>query len=161
MNKEIEQKTGIPLTGSDAEKCEFATQLLFRFDMTCCKLLEKGVEYLPFDVSLDGFTETFDESPQLQAEVKGCFREWIQDPENKWVAECSGPGIRLAMAHFYAIAQCLKKRGKPKKEFPADLSLNGKVALAQAGFKSVISPYPRINKGQSPKPPTVPSVLRV
>ena len=97
MNKEVEKKTGIPLTGTDEQKCEFATELLFRFDMTCCRLLERGVEFLPFDVSLDGFAQTFDDSPQLQAEVKGCFREWIHDPENQWSRL---PNLKLLRAYF-------------------------------------------------------------
>ena len=93
MDKVIEKKTGVPLTGTEEQKRLWCCDLLFRFDMTCCKLLERGVEFLPVNVSIDGFTRTFEESPQLQREVKDCFEEWIMSADQSWISEISGRSV--------------------------------------------------------------------
>jgi hypothetical protein len=142
MNKELEEKTGIPISGSAEQKKEWAVDLLYRFDVTACKLLEKGCEFLPVPVSIDGFANTFTESPQLESEVKSCFREWIEQDDAEWLRELSTPGTRLLMCHFYALASCLKRRpDKNVKDFPDDLPPGAKSALFEAKIRQAAFPY--------------------
>lgn len=140
MDKHVNDKLGIP--DDQVGRDKYCVDMLVRFDITLCKALERGVEFLDFGYSLDGFASQFEKSPALQAELRGCFDEWLSDPTNSWVRDFAGPGTRLAMVHFYSALNCLRKRQKPKKEFPRDLSPPMKKALVEAAFRKNLMPYP-------------------
>jgi len=139
MDKHVNEKLGIPEDKVGRDK--YCVDMLVRFDITLCKALEKGLGFLDFGYSLDGFANQFEKSPGLQAEMRGCFEEWLQDESNTWVKDFAGPGTRLAMIHFYSMLNTVHKTNQPKKRFPEDLSPSMKGALVEASFRKNLMPY--------------------
>ena len=69
MDSHVNEKLGIPKDQAGRDK--YCIDMLVRFDITLCKALERGVEFMNFGYSLNGFASEFEKSPALQTEMRG------------------------------------------------------------------------------------------
>ena len=100
------------------EREKFCVSLLYRFDLTCCKLLEHGVDYTRdyHGMTVEGFANSIDENEVLQEEIKSAWSDILANEENRWVLEYCGPGSRLAMCHLYSLANCARMAPTKKQK---------------------------------------------
>ena len=135
-------------------RVDYCVNLLYNFDLCICKALEKSLTWfdgIPFE--LDGLAETIDSDPRIQTEIKGSFRDWIQESEQmqSWCEQCASPSTRLLLCHLYPIMSCLKKKGKTQ-QIPTNL----KIAAAGGKLRSILDP-PQVVQMPGLPPPPVPS----
>ena len=103
---------------------EFVVNMCFRFDLTMCKLLERGIDGTSgwHGLTCDGFSESIEENECLSSEIRSCWAEIISEPENAWIVESCSASMRLFLAHCYPLCGTLrakKARTLERKPFRA------------------------------------------
>ena len=156
MNRDLEKKIGLP--ADPAKREEWVLNTLYRLDLTFCKMLEKGVDFLGSPVVIDGFSEEIENTPGLQEEIKGAFAEFLRDPDNEWIKEYSSPGIRLVMAHAYAGLSVARRRPRHQQPSFRRLPSHAQAGIIQAKLKKTFSPYPKNEIKDTPEEPIVRTV---
>jgi hypothetical protein len=107
VDPEIEE-----MMGDSPRNITYAVQMMYRLDLTVCRLLEGTVDWTSqwHGMTAGGFAEGIDDNPHLSVEIKSCWEEILQDPENEWVTEYCTAGSRLALAHMYGLLNVLRKQ---------------------------------------------------
>jgi hypothetical protein len=151
LETDIQQKMGIP--DSEEGKKIYAVDLLVRCDLTLSHTVEKTLDYFDTGFTMGGFTEEL-QNPNVQREMRGCFEEFVNDPENfEMVQAYCGPWTRLAMLHFYGAMKAIRKvdpkekselpKHFPKRNIPPAIPIsNLKGAAVEATFRKNLLPYP-------------------
>ena len=145
----MQKNLGIP--DNEEGKKQYAIDLLVRCDLTLSHTLEKGLDYLNTGYTMNGFTHEL-QNPAVQGEMRGCFEEFVNDPENfEMVQAYCGPWTRLAMLHFYGALKAIRKSDPkqtlpkhfPKKRAPPSIPIeNLQGAAVEATFRKNLLPYP-------------------
>ena len=98
---------------------KFAVGMAYRLDLTLCKVAESLVSATDkyHGMTVGGFCETIEGSPNMQSEIKECWEEILSDPENAHLLEYCSPAARLMLIHSYAIAACIRSK-EAKRDVP-------------------------------------------
>ena len=101
--------------------------MLYRFDLTCCALAEKAVDWTQgyHGLTAEGFAESIDRNENLRDEIQEAWRLILQEEENRWVLDYCGPGSRLAMPHLYALTHVI--RAAPGREVITHQNKNAEI----------------------------------
>ena len=93
-------------------RTQFAVDMAFRLDLTLCSLLEKGVSATDgwHGLSADGYARSIETNDTLTSEIKQCWLEIINEPENEWILDACTSGTRLFLCHFYGLMNVLHKK---------------------------------------------------
>ena len=86
MEPEIHPDLKGKLEGVD-RSTEFVVNMCYRFDLTVCKLLEVGVDASSgwHGLTASGFAENIENNNKLTSEIKACWEEIINEPDNQWI----------------------------------------------------------------------------
>ena len=97
-------------------RTKFCLDMAFRFDMTVCMLLERGVSASDswHGLTADGFVKSIESNPTLVSEIRSAWLEIIMEPDNEWILECVTAPMRLFLAHGYGLLAVLRR--KPQKD---------------------------------------------
>ena len=156
IQRGVEEKLGIP---QDADgRTKYAVNMLYRADLSLCKLVEKGINLSPLPFECGDIASEIDNSP-MSDEVKQCFEEWLLDPENNWIQEYCGPGSRLILVHLYAVMNSLKPRGLNHTPYRNERLQN---IAREAAVRTVLRQPPvSLNKIPTPRVKTVTKIPKV
>jgi hypothetical protein len=122
------------------EREKFCISMLYRFDLTCCALLERGVEASEqyHGLTANGFAKSIDDNETLQHEIKSAWSDILANEENRWVLDYCGPGSRLAMCHLYSLANCVRPAPRKTQQYvkqpPQDDFYRKKIPSAPRGL---------------------------
>ena len=130
--------------------------MLYRADLSLCKLVEKGINISPLPFECGNIAEDIDSGP-MAAEIKNCYEEWLSDPENNWIHEYCGPGSRLILCHMYAVMNSLKPRAANHIVQQNDKLRN----LAREAAVRTVLRKPPVSLSKIPPPRTVTKIPRL
>ena len=152
VTSEAEKRMGIPPEKDTKGRLEYAVNCLYSFDLCCCKLVEKIVDYVDLGVTVEGLSETIDGDPRIRTEVKDAFRDFILENDSmEWIKSAASPSTRLLLCHLYPLMSVL--RAKSESHTKQEISPEVRVGVATAKLRSIVDP-PR-------KAPKQPSGIRV
>ena len=118
-HKVHEKLNGILPEGMEARQ-KFAVDMMYRLDLTLCRVLEQGVSVTDtwHGLSAEGFAQSIEGNETLSQEIRDCWLEIVQEPENEWVLDYVGAGTRLLLCHMYGLLNVVrqKRKGVPKHE---------------------------------------------
>ena len=101
----------------------YAVQMLYRMDLTLCRLLEGSVDWTSgyHGMTASGFTQGIETNDRLSDEIKSCWQELLEDPENEWIAEYCTAGSRLVLAHVYGLMSVLRSKNSAVQHAPPEM----------------------------------------
>ena len=101
-------------------RTQFAVDMAYRLDLLCCKLLERGCEATDswHGMSIDGFASSIEDNQTLTSEIKQCWLEIIEEPENEWILDACTSTTRLMLCHMYGISACMRKKKPQHVTYP-------------------------------------------
>jgi hypothetical protein len=131
-------------------RTQFAVDMAFRLDMTLCTLLERGVQATDgwHGLSADGFARSIENNETLSGEIRQCWLEILNEPDNEWILDACTSGTRLFLCHVYGLMNVVHSK---------------KQHVSYTDFQSVAPrPEPRIQKNarSNVAPRTSPGKLR-
>ena len=93
-------------------RSQFAIDMAFRLDMTLCAMLEKGISATDgwHGLSANGFARSIETNETLTSEIKQCWLEIINEPQNEWILDACTSGTRLFLCHVYGLMNVLHKK---------------------------------------------------
>lgn len=139
VTQEAEKRMGIPPEGDVEGRMAYAVECLYSFDLCCCKLVEKIVDYCDFGATVEGLSETIDSDPRIKKEIKASFHDWILENDSmEWIKTAASPSTRLLLCHLYPIVSCLKaKQANHKTD---GISPTIQAGLATATLRNMVDP---------------------
>ena len=116
-------------------RTQFAVDMAYRLDLTLCAMLEKGVSATDgwHGLSANGFARSIETNETLTSEIKQCWLEIINEPQNEWILDACTSGTRLFLCHVYGLMNVLHKK---KTE--------------NVGYKNYEAVAPRVQKNAMP-----------
>jgi hypothetical protein len=93
-------------------RVKFGVDMAFRLDLTICALLEKGVAWTDswHGMCANGFAQSIEQNETLSSEIKACWEEILNEPENDWILESCTTTMRLFLCHMYGLMNVLKQK---------------------------------------------------
>ena len=144
VHQEAEKRMGIPPADDTEGRLAYAVEMLYNFDLCCCKLVERIVDYCDLGATCEGFSETIDKDPRIRSEIKRSFADWIKENDNmQWLETAASPSTRLLLCHLYPLMSVLRAKTDThkKQEIPPEV----KMGLLGAKLRSAVDP-PRLPK---------------
>ena len=101
-------------------RTQFAVDMAFRLDLTLCALLERSVQATDgwHGLSADGFAQSIESNETLSGEIRQCWLEILNEPENEWVLDACTTGTRLFLCHVYGFMNVIHKTKKQHVSYP-------------------------------------------
>ena len=151
VTSEAEKRMGIPPQEDTDGRLSYAVNALYRFDLCCCKLVEKAVEYLDMGATCEGLSATIDGDPRIRSEIKKSFRDWLIENNNmEWIETAASPSTRILLCHLYPLISVL--RAKPTGHKNTEISPEVQLGIATATLRNAVDP---------PRRPTLPNGMRL
>ena len=139
VTNEAEKRMGIPPAEDTEGRLSYAVDALYRFDLCCCKLVEKAVDYMDVGATCEGLSEQIDRDPRIRSEIKKSFRDWLIENDNmEFLEQCASPTTRLLLCHLYPLVSCLRAKSPDHKK--PEISPTIQLGLARATLRNVVDP---------------------
>ena len=149
VTNEAEKRLGIPPEDDKDGRLNYAVNALYRFDLCCCKMVEKAIDYLDCGATCEGLSETIDGDPRIRSEIKSSFREWLIENNNiEWIQTAASPSTRIILCHLYPLVSVL--RAKSANHKVPEVSPELKLGIATATLRNAVDPprpRPRLPNG--------------
>ena len=100
-------------------RTQFALSMAYRLDLTLCAVLERGISATDgwHGLTCDGFARSIEDNETLSSEIKQCWLEIIQEPENEWLLDACTTSMRLFLCHVYGLMNVLRQKQKRHVQF--------------------------------------------
>ena len=139
VTNEAEKRMGIPPAEDTEGRMTYAVEALYRFDLCCCKLVEKAVDYMDVGATCEGLSEQIESDPRIRNEIKKSFRDWLIENNNmEWIETAASPTTRLLLCHLYPLVSVL--RAKTPNHKKQEISPAIQMGLARATLRTVVDP---------------------
>ena len=139
VTNEAEKRLGIPPEEDHEGRMTYAVNALYRFDLCCCKLIERAVDYCDLGATCEGLSATIDGDPRIRSEIKKSLRDWLIENDNMaWIETCASPSTRLLLCHLFPLVSVLRAKEADHKK--TEISSELKMGLATATIRNVVDP---------------------